>query len=168
MKARLAMNPILRWSLPLLGLVFSGCLAALPGRQSLTAEQACLISTKQALPITIEVARTSAERSSGLMGRETLAANAGMLFVYRYERSAGHSFWMYQTLIPLDIAFLDREGTIRAIRQMDPCPSAQGRTCPTYEAGVPFHLALEMNQGYFEDQGLKIGDRLSLRSSDCR
>jgi uncharacterized membrane protein (UPF0127 family) len=168
MKARLAMNPILRWSLPLLGLVFSGCLAALPGRQSLTAEQACLISTKQALPITIEVARTSAERSSGLMGRETLAESAGMLFVYSNECSADHSFWMYQTLIPLDIAYLDREGTIRAIRQMDPCRSDQGRNCPTYEAGVPFHLALEMNQGYFEDQGLKIGDRLSLRSSDCR
>ncbi len=158
---------------PFLGLLFSGCLAALPDNDSLPVEQACLISAEQALPITIEIARSPGERSRGLMGRERLAPDAGMLFVYSSQRRADHGFWMYQTLIALDIAYLDREGTILAIRQMAPCPSDQGpsdqgKDCPTYPAGVPFHLALEMNQGYFENRGFEPGDRLSLEPSDCR
>lgn len=160
----------LRLLLPVMGLMFSGCLAALPGNNRLPVEEACLISTpgEQATPINIEIARSTGERSRGLMDRETLAPDAGMLFVYNEERNADHSFWMYQTLIPLDIAYLDQKGTIRAIRQMQPCPSDLGRDCPTYEAGVPFHLALEMNQGYFQSRGFEVGDRLSLEPSDCR
>lgn len=154
--------------LPLIALLFSGCLAALPGNDSLPVEQACLISTEQATPITLEIARSSEERSRGLMERESLAPDAGMLFVYNNQRRADHGFWMYQTLIPLDIAYLDRQGIIRAIRQMTPCPPDRGRNCPTYPAGVPFYLALEMNQGYFQNQGIKVGDRLSLEPSDCR
>jgi uncharacterized membrane protein (UPF0127 family) len=149
-------------------LLFSGCLAAVPDNDALPVEQACLISTGQAVPITVEVARTSAERSRGLMGRERLAADAGMLFVYTNQRRADHGFWMYRTLIPLDIAYLDRDGVIGAIRPMVPCRSDQGRDCPTYEAGVPFHLALEMNLGYFENHDIDVGARLSLEPSDCR
>lgn len=158
----------LRLLLPLAGLLFSGCLAAVPDSTSLPVEQACLLSPTQGTPITIEIARSSGERSRGLMERQTLAPDAGMLFVYDSERKADHGFWMYQTLIPLDIAYLGRDGTIRAIRQMSPCPSDQGRDCPTYEAGVPFYLALEMNQGYFESRGIDVGHRLSLEPSDCR
>ena len=154
--------------LPLVGLLFSGCLAAVPGNESLPVKQACLISAEQAIAITIEIARSPAERSHGLMERETLAEDAGMLFVYNDQRKADHGFWMYQTLIPLDIAYLDRDGTIRAIHQMSPCPPDQGRDCPVYEAGVPFYLALEMNQGYFDNHGLEVGDQLSLEPSDCR
>lgn len=151
-----------------LALLFSGCLAALPDNDDLPVEKACLISAGQAVPITVEVARTPAERSRGLMDRERLAPNAGMLFFYNNQRRADHGFWMYRTLIPLDIAYLDRDGTIGAIRPMVPCPSDQGRDCPTYEAGVPFYRALEMNLGYFESQGIGVGDRLSLNASDCR
>ncbi|WP_420388812.1 DUF192 domain-containing protein [Marinobacter sp.] len=151
-----------------LALLFSGCLAAVPDNDALPVEQVCLISADKAVPITVEVARTSAERSRGLMGRERLAPNAGMLFVYNNQRRADHGFWMYRTLIPLDIAYLDRDGVIGAIRHMVPCPSDQGRDCPTYEAGVPFYRALEMNQGYFESQGIGVGDQLSRKPSDCR
>lgn len=158
----------LRAILPVMALLFSGCLAALPDNESLPVEQACLISDEQAAPITVEIARTSAERSRGLMDRVRLAPNSGMLFVYNDQRRADHGFWMYRTLIPLDIAYLDRDGIIGAIRQMAPCPSDQGRDCPTYQAGVPFYLALEMNQGYFEGQGIGVGDQLSLNPSDCR
>ncbi len=158
----------LRTLVPLTGLLFSGCLAALPDNASLPVEQACLISGGETHPITLEVARSSDERSRGLMERETLAPDAGMLFVYSSQRRADHGFWMYRTLIPLDIAYMDRNGIIRAIRQMPPCPSEQGRDCPSYPAGVPFYLALEMNQGYFESRGVKVGDRLSLEPSDCR
>lgn len=154
--------------LPLVALLFSGCLAALPGNNTLPVEQACLVSGDRTVPITVEIARSSDERSRGLMGREELAADAGMLFVYTSQRRADHGFWMYRTLIPLDIAYLDRQGTIQAIRQMTPCTSDDGRHCPTYRAGVPFHMALEMNRGYFENQEIGVGDRLSLDSSDCR
>ena len=131
-----------------LALLFSGCLAALPDNDDLPVEKACLISAGQAVPITVEVARTPAERSRGLMDRERLAPNAGMLFVYNNQRRADHGFWMYRTLIPLDIAYLDRDGTIGAIRPMVPCPSDQGRDCPTYEAGVPFY-----SKGHRADAG---------------
>ncbi|MCL7944617.1 DUF192 domain-containing protein [Marinobacter sp. ATCH36] len=154
--------------LALMALLFSGCLAALPDNKSLPVQQACLISAEQAVPITVEIAKSSDERSRGLMEREILAEDAGMLFVYSGERRADHGFWMYRTLIPLDIAYMDRRGVIRAIRQMTPCPSSQGRDCPTYRAGVPFYLALEMNLGYFESRGIEVGDRLSLEPSDCR
>ena len=91
-----------------------------------------------------------------------------MLFVYSNQRRADHGFWMYQTLIPLDIAYLDRNGVVLSIHQMAPCPPDQGRDCPVYPAGVPFYQALEMNQGYFERRGFDVGDRLSLEPSDCR
>ncbi len=158
----------LRILVPLMGLLFSGCLAALPDNESLPVEQACLISGAETHPITLEVAKSSDERSRGLMERETLAPEAGMLFVYSNQRRADHGFWMYRTVIPLDIAYMDRNGIIRAIHQVPPCPSEQGRDCPSYPAGVPFYLALEMNQGYFESRGVTIGDRLSLEPSDCR
>jgi len=158
----------LRCVLPLIALLFSGCLAALPDTESLPVKQACLISEEQALPINIEIAQSASERSRGLMEREKLARDAGMLFVYSSQRRADHGFWMYQTLIPLDIAYLDRDGTILVISQMAPCPADLGRDCPTYPAGVPFHLALEMNQGYFETHGFEPGDRLSLVPADCR
>lgn len=155
-------------SAALAGLLFSGGLAAGPDNRLLPVKQACLISADKAVPISIEIASTSDQRSRGLMQRQTLAADAGMLFVYTSERGATNSFWMYQTLIPLDIAYLGPDGTIRAINQMQPCPSDQGRDCPNYPAGVPFYQALEMNQGYFEDLGLDVGDRLSLNPADCR
>jgi len=158
----------LRLLIPILGLLFSSFLVARPDTGSSPLAQACLISAEQAIPITIEVARTPAERSRGLMEREWLAPEAGMLFVYRSQRRADDSFWMYQTLIPLDIAYLDRKGTILTIRQMTPCPADLGRDCPTYAAGVPYYLALEMNLGYFERHGFEPGDRLSLDPSDCR
>lgn len=154
-------------SLVCLALAFSDCVSAHPDKTTLPVVQACLTSDSQALPITIEVARKPAERSRGLMGRTELAQNAGMLFVYNSQRRADHGFWMYRTLIPLDIAYLDRDGTIDAIRHMEPCPSEQGRDCPTYQAGVPFYRALEMNLGYFEKQGISVGDRLSMDPSDC-
>jgi uncharacterized membrane protein (UPF0127 family) len=159
-----------RWlkiTLPLAALVFSGCLAALPENRDLPVKTACLVSDDNTATIRIEIARSSSERSRGLMGRESLPADAGMLFVYNDERSADHSFWMYRTLIPLDIAYMGRDGTIRSIQRMQPCPANRGRDCPSYPAEAPFYLALEMNQGYFESRGFSVGDRLSLSAADC-
>ncbi|MEC8897176.1 MAG: DUF192 domain-containing protein, partial [Pseudomonadota bacterium] len=86
--------------------------------------QACFVTETARHPVVLEVASDSKDRQKGLMGREALAENAGMLFSYDYERSPEQGFWMYQTLLPLDIAFLDNEGVIVSIRQMHPCASS--------------------------------------------
>ncbi|TGN42039.1 DUF192 domain-containing protein [Marinobacter confluentis] len=158
----------MRALMPIAGLLFTGCAAAVPANQSLPVEQACLVSDDTRQPITIEIATSPAQRSQGLMSRPSLDADSGMLFVYRNERDPEDSFWMYRTLIPLDIAYLDQDGTIRAIHQMDPCPAEKGRNCPRYPAGVPYYYALEMNQGYFQNRGLSAGDRLLRGSSACQ
>lgn len=110
----------------------------------------------------VEIARTARERAFGLMERETLAENAGMLFVYTQEQSPQGGFWMYRTRIPLDIAFLGADGEIRAIRSMTPCTSERAADCTSYTAGVPYRAALEVNAGYFEARGIDVGDRLEL------
>jgi len=122
--------------------------------------QACFVTETARHPVVLEVASDSKDRQKGLMGREALAENAGMLFIYGYERSPEQGFWMYQTLLPLDIAFLDNEGVIVSIRQMHPCASSRSNDCPSYPAGVSYWRAVEMNAGYFNSRQIEAGDRL--------
>jgi uncharacterized membrane protein (UPF0127 family) len=112
--------------------------------------------------LTVQVAATEAQRTLGLMERRTLGEDAGMLFVYPETQPDSGAFWMFRTRIPLDIAFIDSTGTIRAIRGMEPCESPVAQGCPTYPAGVPYRAALEVNRGYFERRGVRVGDRLPL------
>lgn len=132
---------------------------------SFDVESACLINDLQTMAIDIEVARSSEQRQQGLMGRQILHERSGMLFVYSDTRPPSHAFWMRNTLIPLDIAFIDRSGKIRAINSMEPCPSEALR-CPTYPSGAAFDLALEMNKGFFAQNDLAVGDRFS-RGKGC-
>lgn len=90
----------------------------------------------------IEVADTQAEREQGLMYRESLAANQGMLFVW--EQEAPRNFWMKNTLIPLDMIWLDANKTIVDIQAAEPC---QVQNCPIYSGKVPAQYVLELNQG---------------------
>ncbi|MCS2609799.1 DUF192 domain-containing protein [Halomonas dongshanensis] len=106
----------------------------------------------------VEIADTPAKRQYGLMGREQLDKNAGMLFVFDGEQSAHNGFWMFQTLIALDIAFIDADGRIVAIETMPPCPSTSPRECPAYLPGAAYHTALEVNAGYFAERGIELGD----------
>ena len=110
----------------------------------------------------VEVARTSAQRQRGLMGRESLPANHGMLFMYPREQSGRNGFWMFQTLIPLDIAFINSEGTIVAIKTMQPCGSSSPSDCRSYTPDVPYVAALEVNAGYFAKRGIRMGDCVAL------
>lgn len=102
--------------------------------------------------IRVEVADDAAERKRGLMHRDSLPEDEGMLFVYPEERTL--SFWMRNTNIPLDIAFLDRRGTIVDIQSMD------AQTDRLYESRQPAMYALEMNRGWFGDHGVSVGDRV--------
>ncbi|WP_110649128.1 DUF192 domain-containing protein [Salinicola peritrichatus] len=130
--------------------------------ESLARETLTLGNGEQQYRLQVEVAATPQQRSRGLMERETLAENAGMLFLYDSEQPGSSAYWMYRTRIPLDIAFVDSDGIIRSLKTMSPCRSASSRDCPVYPAGAPFRAALETNAGYFEKRELTVGDRLDL------
>ena len=105
----------------------------------------------------VEVADTPDERRRGLMGRASLPDRAGMLFGYAHDTRT--SFWMKDTPIPLSIAFLDAEGRILAILDMEPCSTDP---CPTYGPGVPYRAALEVNLGTFDRLGAAVGDAVRI------
>lgn len=112
--------------------------------------------------MTAEIAATQEQRAYGLMERPTLPPEQGMLFTYTSPQSADSGFWMFRTLIPLEIAFLDETGEIRVIREMEPCESPNPRLCPIYAAGVPYVAALEVSRGFFGRHGIGVGDRVRL------
>lgn len=112
--------------------------------------------------ITVELARSAAERELGLMDRAALGAEQGMLFLYAAPRGGDAGFWMYRTHIPLDIAFIDPRGRIVALRTMTPCRSSDPGRCPVYYPNVVYQWALEVNAGYFSRHGVNLGDRVEL------
>ena len=105
----------------------------------------------------VEVADSPDEREVGLMNRESLPRDAGMIFLFEADSSGG--FWMKNTLIPLSIAFADANGTILRILDMEPC---EADPCEIYDPGVFYRSALEVNQGAFDRLGVEEGDRLRL------
>ncbi|TRW50515.1 DUF192 domain-containing protein [Aliidiomarina halalkaliphila] len=121
---------------------------------------ACLKGAESAVaqPLALELALTANERSRGLMHRESLPETQGMLFVYPDTQYL--SFWMYNTRIPLDIAYLNHDFEIMEIQAMAPCTSALSSLCPSYPASQPVMMALEVNQGQFANWGVSVGDRL--------
>jgi uncharacterized membrane protein (UPF0127 family) len=112
--------------------------------------------------MTVEVADRGDQRAYGLMDRDELDADAGMIFIYEEVQSGDTGFWMYRTRIPLDIAYFDGAGRIVAIQQMMPCTSLDPDRCSGYAAGVPFFGAVEANRGYFTRNGISVGDRVVL------
>lgn len=106
-----------------------------------------------------ELAVSDEQRRQGLMERESLGAEAGMLFIY--PRLVSGSFWMYRTRIPLDIAFIGDDGRISEIRHMKPCTSDSPQACPQTQPNVSYRAALEVNAGYFAARGIGVGDCVS-------
>jgi len=106
--------------------------------------------------VRVEVADDLAEQAKGLMDRTALGENRGMLFVFPEEREL--SFWMKNTLIPLSIAFIDSEERIVDIQDMKPLDDEP----PNYVSAEPAQYALEVNQGFFEKRGVKVGDRVEV------
>lgn len=101
-----------------------------------------------------ELAVTAAQRAQGLMERESLPEGTGMLFIY--ESEATRSFWMKDTYIPLDIAYIDSGQRIIDIQQMEPM------TTDSHPSAGPFLYALEVPQGWFEARGIEVGDRVEI------
>ena len=105
--------------------------------------------------VDVEVADSPEERAEGLMNRDSLDEDEGMLFVF-FEANTG-GFWMKNTRIPLSIAFFDRNGEILSIMDMDPCRESP---CPSYDPGVSYWGALEVNQSAFDEWGVEVGDTI--------
>ena len=104
------------------------------------------------LPLRIEIPQTPGEFKTGLMFRESLDTDSGMLFVF--DRVAQQSFHMSHTTIPLDIAFIDEEGCIESIKELTPL-----RREPVY-SNAPVLYALEVNRGWFAENEVKVGDQI--------
>jgi uncharacterized membrane protein (UPF0127 family) len=123
-----------------------------------------IVRASDTLRISAEIAETEDQRQLGLMERRSLPDQHGMIFVYDSVQDAASSFWMFRTRIPLDIAFADSMGVIRSIQQMQPCESPNPQLCRTYPAQTRYKYALEMNLGFFEQQGVNIGDTVRIVS----
>ena len=111
--------------------------------------------------IDLSLARTPAEHEQGLMFVQGMPVDSGMLFIYAAQ--ADESYWMYHTLIPLSIAWIDRDGTIVDIQDMprlnDPSDVQEaGRT--VYTPAAPYWYALEVNQGWFVEHGVGVGQQM--------
>ena len=102
--------------------------------------------------IRAEVANTFDTRARGLMHRESLGPNQGMLFVFpQLER---HCMWMKNTPLPLSVAFIDEVGTVISISEMVP------HTEDSHCAARPARFALEMSKGWFAGKGIRAGARI--------
>jgi hypothetical protein len=103
--------------------------------------------------VTVELARTDAERARGLMHRASLPDDRGMLFLF--DEMEEHPFWMKDTLLPLDMIFIDEEGRIVGIVER-----AAPRTTTARTVGVPSRFVLEVNGGWTGARGVRTGDRV--------
>ena len=104
-----------------------------------------------------EIADEPEARTHGLMFRESLGQEAGMLFVFDEEIPL--SFWMKNTLIPLDVLYFDAEGNFISSATMVPC---MGDPCSTYASLSPARYALEVNAGFVENHVVGEGWKLLL------
>lgn len=103
--------------------------------------------------LSLELARTPEEHARGLMFRESMDGDHGMLFVF--ERQTNAAFWMRNTLIPLSVAYVGQDGVIVDIQDMQPLDETP------HPPARPYWYALEVNQGWFAANGVAVGDTLA-------
>lgn len=119
-------------------------------------------SRNEVIHLKVEVADTAAQRQVGLSGRDSLAENEGMFFVFE-RRGAG--FWMKDTRIPLSAAFISDCGEIVSIVHMEPL------SLDLHQTESPYAFGLEVNAGWFEKHSIRVGNRIEipkgLGKSEC-
>ena len=142
-----------RSRLALLGMCLAGVLWSSPSHALQQAQRLPTVSLGAGMHIIkAEVALTPEQHQIGLMHRTRMGANEGMLFVF--DRPGQQCFWMKNTLIPLQIAFVADDGTVVNLAEMK--PHSLDSHCSTR----PVRFVLEMNTGWFSKRGVKPGAQL--------
>jgi uncharacterized protein len=137
------------WFLFLLGIILTSC-RAMPAKNFVCFKRTC---------VEVEIALTQQDRQRGLQGRESLSESAGMLFIF--PSPGQHGFWMKDTLIPLDMIWLDASRRVVHIEyQVPPCHQD---TCPTYLPQNDALYVLEVNAGMAKQMGLSEGSSMEFR-----
>ena len=137
------------------------CTKATPTVETFQTTSVILHGSQGPVHLEVQEADSPDEREQGLMGRTSLGADQGMIFLFGdvSDSPVTSEFWMKDTLIPLSIAFWDQQGRIVGIRDMVPCTKDP---CPTYASPKPYTGALEVNMGFFNEHGVTTGDRIEL------
>lgn len=119
-----------------------------------------LLNNGEKVSLVLEVADTVEKRNVGLMNRQDLEEGLdGMIFVFTEDVQSG--FWMKDTYIPLSIAFINKKGIIQEIIIMEPFSAGDKTESPiVYFPKDAYRFALEVKQGFFKENNIKIGDRL--------
>ncbi len=99
----------------------------------------------------VSLAQTPAQQAKGLMGVSELASDQGMLFVFSVADR--YAFWMKNTVIPLDIVWIDEAFRVVHLEQASPCLT---EVCPTYTPDAPARRVLELASGQAQEAGLKV------------
>lgn len=124
-------------------------------RQEAQNTRTILLGNKE---VKVEIADEPYEHARGLMFRKSLGQNEGMLFIFSDEEY--RTFWMKNTLIPLDLIFIDSNLEIVDIKQdFQPC---EQEPCETYTSLGPALYVLEVNAGFAERNGIKAGDSVAI------
>lgn len=110
--------------------------------------------------ITVEIAETPDQLQRGLMFRNGLGENEGMLFLFKNEET--RFFWMKNTLIDLSIGFFDKNKNLIDIQEMKSGKNIADSALPSYGSASPAMYALEMNRGWFDKNKIKLGAKLKV------
>ena len=133
--------------------MLSACMTAtVPATPSSSAIVLTNADGMRSITVHVEVARDEASREKGLMNRDHLNPDAGMLFAFDAPQIL--SFWMKNTLIPLDVLFFDHDGNFVSASTMEPC---KNDPCPSYRSSGPATSALEVNEGFTKEHGIGRG-----------
>ncbi len=133
-------------------LFFSSC------KSSNTDDNTLIIKNKK---LNIEIADTNKKREQGLMNRASLPKDDAMLFIF--DRESVLSFWMKNTLIPLSIAYINKDCAIIDIQQMQPADK-NDLNPKTYPSKAPALYALETNINWYKNNNIKVGDKITIDS----
>jgi uncharacterized membrane protein (UPF0127 family) len=106
----------------------------------------------------VEIADTAEEHALGLMYRDSMPADHGMIFLFPNE--APRRFWMKNTRIPLDIMYFDKD--LKLVSISADTPPCRVSNCPSYPSKAPARYVLELNGGVAASLGVEVGDRLTL------
>lgn len=110
--------------------------------------------------VKLEVAQTDVEIQRGLMYRTSMEEDAGMVFIFSPPKAV--RFWMYHTLIPLDMLFIRNGEVVKIFHHVPPCKSENPRDCPTYprDSEIEVDKVIELNGGYCKRHQIKEGDKV--------